>query len=186
MHMVVSHAHITGIDMSDLIVRLSHNYPHHGYQMTVTWLPQCTTHLEDTSPMALELADLTGQPVPGHSVEGLPTDVAVGGAGVSACKPAVLSLKVLQSLQHALEREGEGERGRVGRREGEQGWRQGGGREGMEGGRDGRREGWREMRCGPFSGASDIGCAAGLHCIKAFSELGEAWLSNVTMITLTW
>ena len=81
-------------------------YPHHVYHMTVTWLPQCTTHLEDTSPMALELADLTGQPVPGHSVEGLPTDVAVGGAGVSACKPAVLSLKVLQSLQHALEREG--------------------------------------------------------------------------------
>lgn len=74
--------------------------------MTAQHIP----HLEDTPPVALELADLTGQPMPGHSMEGLPTDIAVGGAGMSACIPAVLPLKVLQSLQHALGRR-EGVRG---------------------------------------------------------------------------
>jgi len=57
---------------------------------------------EYAAPMALELADLTREAMPGHTMQLLPTDIAVGGTRVRAGKPAVLSLQVLYSLHHSL------------------------------------------------------------------------------------
>jgi len=62
-------------------------------------------HIEDAAPVALVPADLTGKSVPGHTVQPLPTHVAVGGARVGARKPAVLALEVLQGLQNSLQQQ---------------------------------------------------------------------------------
>ena len=48
--------------------------------------------------MRLEFADLARESVPRDSVECVPADVAVGGAGVGAGKPAVLAFEVLEGL----------------------------------------------------------------------------------------
>ena len=59
-------------------------------------------HSKHTPSMALELAHLAGEAIPGHAVEHLPTDVAVSGTTVAAGKPAVLTFQVLKGLQYIL------------------------------------------------------------------------------------
>ena len=52
--------------------------------------------------VALELADLAREAIPGHTVKPLPTDVAVGGTTVATREPAVLSLQMLKRLDYIL------------------------------------------------------------------------------------
>ena len=78
--------------------------------------------------------------MPGHAVESLLTDIAVGGAAVGAGEPAVAAFQVLDDVESRLReggREGGEERGRM---EGREGGREGGRKRGREGGRGGRRE----------------------------------------------
>ena len=56
--------------------------------------------------VALEFADLTREPVPGHTVKPLPTDVAVGGTTMAAREPAVLTLQMLKRLNYILRKVG--------------------------------------------------------------------------------
>ena len=106
---------------------------------TVTQQSQRSPYLKDASPMALELAHFTGQSVPADSVEHLTTDVAVRWSTVGACEPAVLPLKVLESLQHTLRGREEGRERERERKEGRDGGRgEGERKEGEEVGDKGR------------------------------------------------